>query len=178
MPWDHLRPFIRGIRLTFPPHATLTARGLPIDWGDHALRSAIKGLFLSDFEISSSPQHALAKASAPLRLWVDWPQTRRNLAAAHRLPPRPSKHHPLGLWLSGVIYSLSPFLIMGASWFSCEAFNMLQLPTWKLTHNSCCDTTRPLTGRAALRAHSPESFPSGRNDRVDDWKGILLTIYR
>jgi hypothetical protein len=22
------------------------------------------------------------------------------------------------------------------------------------------------------------SFPSGRNDRVDDWKGVLLTIYQ
>jgi hypothetical protein len=47
---DHLRPLIRGIRLTFPPPASLIALGFLAHLGDNALRSAIKGLFINDSE--------------------------------------------------------------------------------------------------------------------------------
>jgi hypothetical protein len=96
---------IRGIRMTFPPYATLITR--EFQWGDHALKSAIKGLYINDFEAPSPAQHAIAKASAPLREWVDWPHTRHNIAGALDPPPfRAGNQHPLGLWLPSVIYSL------------------------------------------------------------------------
>jgi hypothetical protein len=62
MPESHLRPLIRGIRLTFPSSPTLLAKGFPID----ALRSAIKGLYVNGIETPLSPQHARRKASSPL----------------------------------------------------------------------------------------------------------------
>jgi hypothetical protein len=90
MPGTHLHPLTRGIPLAFLPSPTLIARGFPTGWGSHALRSAIKGMDISDLATPLSPQHALHKASAPLRAWTgpihavtSRPFTDNTLALAH-----------------------------------------------------------------------------------------------
>jgi hypothetical protein len=103
---------IRGIRMTFLPYATLITREFPIDWGDHALKSPIKGLYISNFEAPSPAQHANAKASAPLREWADWPHTRHNIAGAHAPPLAANTRLACGFQASSTLSS--PPTIYGA----------------------------------------------------------------
>jgi hypothetical protein len=48
---------------------------------------------------------ALARASAPLTDWADWPQTQRNIAASHGTPLPAGRTHTTAASLSGIIHS-------------------------------------------------------------------------
>jgi hypothetical protein len=43
----------------------------------------LRGMYSKDLKIPLVEPLAHARASAPLKDWADWPQSRKNIAAAH-----------------------------------------------------------------------------------------------
>ena len=86
LPGKQLRTLIYHLRTEFPMTDALCAKGFPPRWGAFALTEALRGLYHNDLVTPLDEHIALARASAPLTDWADWPQTRRNIAASHGTP--------------------------------------------------------------------------------------------
>ena len=107
LPGKQLRTLIYHLRTEFPMTDALCAKGFPPRWGAFALTEALRGLYHNDLVTPLDEHIALARASAPLTDWADWPQTRRNIAASHGTPLHAGRTQTTAAWLSGIIHSLT-----------------------------------------------------------------------